>query len=365
MLESQGTRTLDPYRTLQLHPSAPRQLIVEAYWHLISRRNPRDKAGLAGDLNAAYALLMDEDRRAAYDREHGYDAARGGHTSSPLADYYERLHIDREADAAIVALAYAATAREPAADVTPDRREAIDEAYRILRNPQLRAQYDAASGAEALSVPVPTVVAPPARPPDTDVPPAPPAAVTSSPLAVATQALSPPPTQRRGLMRRLGVGAAPPPRPMRGIPRRYESDQALDAAKDARLLALEGEPLDRATVAVAGSAPSPGDEDAIASLGFIAGPFAGLRIGLGTDVLTIGSSAGSDVVLSDQGDRIAPEHARVWCHGDHVVFHQLQGARSVVAGRRLETSLVILDDGDEIQIGQHRMTFTRTHLVPA
>lgn len=369
MLESQGTRPLDPYRTLQLHPSAPRQLIVEAYWHLVSRRKLRGEPENAGDLNAAYGLLMDDDRRAAYDDEHVPAVGRAVAAPPVAADYYERLHIDREADAGIVALAYAAVGRERAADGAPDARESLDEASRILRNPQLRAQYDATLGtAAAVPLSTPTVVTPRVRPQDEDVPAIFRAGGGSdadgvSPKAVGSGAA---PVQARGLFGRLRIGQKrTPPRPVRGVPRRFSSDQALDAAKDARLLTLEGEPLVPAPAETGDAPPPPGDAAALAALAFIAGPFAGLRIGLGVEVLTIGSGAESDVVLSDPGGRIAVEHARIWRHGEHFVFRQVEGSRSIIGGRRLDTALVILDDGDEIQIGQHRMTFTQSGPLPA
>jgi hypothetical protein len=175
-----------------------------------------------------------------------------------------------------------------------------------------------------------------------------------------------PPPSRHGLLGRLGLGRGSDPvmRPTHGEPRRFASDQALDAAKDERLLALHGEPLEETEAAIS-APPGPGNSDGLAALVFLSGPFAGLRVGLGSEVVTIGSAADADVVLTDPADRIAPEHARIWQHGEHFVFRQFEGARTVIGGQRLMTSMVILDDGDEIQIGPHRITFTHVETTPA
>ncbi len=362
MLESQGSRPLDPYRSLQLHPRAPRQLIVEAYWHLVSRRKLRGDGGSVSDLNAAYGLLMDEARRAEYDGEHGERGVEHG-----TLDHYGQLCVDPDADAEIIALAYEVLARTSVGQA----REALDEAHRTLGNPQLRARYDSSfDGRRGEFAAVPVLAAPRAGPAD-----AIPrmfrreeASVSDAPGGrgrEARPAQPPPPPReapappRSGLLGRLGLGrgSAPVMRPTHGEPRRFASDQALDEAKDARLLALHGEPLEEPQVETDTAPPGPGNSDGIAALVFISGPFAGLRVGLGPDVVTIGSAADADVVLTDPADRIAAEHARIWQHGEHFVFRQFEGARTVIGGQRLMTSMVILDDGDEIQIGPHRITF--------
>jgi curved DNA-binding protein CbpA len=378
MLESQGSRPLDPYRTLQLHPRAPRQLIVEAYWHLVSRRKLRGEAGSISDLNAAYGLLMDEVRRAGYDAEHGLSGAevhgqlRHG---SGAPDYYERLRVDPDADGEIIELAHEVLARESVGQA----RESLDEAHRTLGNPQLRAQYDSSverSSSHAAAVPV---VAPPCAPAHAEAVPqmfrreearvseAPGSERREEPAARPVRpARETPPPSRHGLLGRLGLGRGSDPvmRPTHGEPRRFASDQALDAAKDERLLALHGEPLEETEAAIS-APPGPGNSDGLAALVFLSGPFAGLRVGLGSEVVTIGSAADADVVLTDPADRIAPEHARIWQHGEHFVFRQFEGARTVIGGQRLMTSMVILDDGDEIQIGPHRITFTHVETTPA
>src|SRR3972149_4567035 len=60
----QGARETNPFRVLHLRPSAPRELIVEVYWHLVeqvqaaARQDVGQRARL-DELNNAYAALAD------------------------------------------------------------------------------------------------------------------------------------------------------------------------------------------------------------------------------------------------------------------------------------------------------------------
>jgi hypothetical protein len=380
MLESQGSRPLDPYRALQLHPGASRELVAEAYWHLVSRRKQRGETQSVSDLSAAYGLLMNDARRAAYDDEHGLNTARG---HGRELDYYELLGIDRDADLEMVSLAHSVLTRSHARHDNAALRDAIDEAFRTLRNPQLRAQYEAWLGSSTAAtsttpaVPIPTVVSTPVHEMVASVPairesaPVEPPTraaestrVTDAPAIVAI-ARAPAATRREtserpsGLLRRIGIGGPGRPklRATHGPPRRFDSDQAVDTAKADRLLALQPEPWAEAAEPSYES-PGPGAADGLARLTFIAGPFAGLRVGLSGDVVTVGSDPESDLVLADPVGRVAPEHARIWKQGEHFAFRQCEGARTVIGGLRLVTAVVMLDDGDEIQIGPHRMTFS-------
>jgi curved DNA-binding protein CbpA len=76
MLQSQGPRAFEPYRILQVQPHASQELVVEAYWTLVARAKAHQNEAAMRALNAAYELLTNADRRAAYDREHGYLRAR-------------------------------------------------------------------------------------------------------------------------------------------------------------------------------------------------------------------------------------------------------------------------------------------------
>lgn len=66
-------------------------------------------------------------------------------------DHYRRLQVTRDADPAVIERAYKALSmkyhpdRSPAAqrDTATRRMQQLNEAYRILRNPDLRRNYDA------------------------------------------------------------------------------------------------------------------------------------------------------------------------------------------------------------------------------
>jgi curved DNA-binding protein CbpA len=146
MLQSQGSRPLDPYRTLQLHPLATRELIGDAYWMLVERARAMIAHGARasaclGDLNEAYAVLADDARRARYDGEHAVSAAAPIAPDARAPGYYELLCVDPEADPHLIEIAYRSRLRDAAAGAAD--RALLDEAYRTLANRELRAQYDA------------------------------------------------------------------------------------------------------------------------------------------------------------------------------------------------------------------------------
>ena len=65
---------IDPYRLLQVDPSADAEVIAAAYRRLARLHHPDlsrdpDAEQRMAELNAAWAILRDPERRAAYDRE--------------------------------------------------------------------------------------------------------------------------------------------------------------------------------------------------------------------------------------------------------------------------------------------------------
>jgi len=88
----------DYYQTLQVHSGASQEVIRAAYRALAQRYHP-DNAGPSGEakmveINVAYEVLGDPERRAEYDRErasgvrpahHGHSASRSGSASSGSA----------------------------------------------------------------------------------------------------------------------------------------------------------------------------------------------------------------------------------------------------------------------------------------
>jgi len=168
MSESQDARSPDPYKALELHPHAPRDLVVAAYWALIERAKGRRAASHAtgvqiDELNAAYRLLADGAARAAYDEQHARAATRRPEVrvaakgirlfgiGAPVRmvsdhdDFYHLLRLDREAGADVVDAAFAVMSGQAVGRDTKAvfLRGLLEEARHTLRNPQLRAQYDA------------------------------------------------------------------------------------------------------------------------------------------------------------------------------------------------------------------------------
>ncbi len=239
MLQAQGLPPANPYRTLQLHPSAPRELVVDAYWTLVARykrtlTHPGEAAAGVplGELNRAYSTLMDDDRRREFDQENGFSAARApaidvrrravgvlGFGSSIVAtsdhiDHYHLLQVDREADSEMIDVAYTVLARKAIGYNIEDvfLRDLLDEAHRTLRDPQLRAQYDASlskngkhrpvanGSAPALAVVPPLAEDETSQPSSSDVPAE--LAVTAAAVAAQNGQHGAGTTHKRGFLRR-------------------------------------------------------------------------------------------------------------------------------------------------------------------
>ncbi|HEY7941462.1 MAG TPA: DnaJ domain-containing protein [Candidatus Limnocylindrales bacterium] len=74
---------IDPYRVLQVDPTADHEVIQAAYRALARRFHPDvapdlEAARQMAAINAAFDLIRDADRRTAYDRDHGH-----GHDAPP------------------------------------------------------------------------------------------------------------------------------------------------------------------------------------------------------------------------------------------------------------------------------------------
>ena len=152
------------YRILGVQPDADADLVRRAYrtWMQKLGVHP-DRGGetaLAATVNAAYRVLRDPARRAAYDKDllrqwnrrelAGVRAAAGersgGEGEMNRRNYYRVLGVQQAAPPAILSAAYA-TAR--AATGEPGL---VDESWRVLSDPVRRADYDGWLGAAGHAV---------------------------------------------------------------------------------------------------------------------------------------------------------------------------------------------------------------------
>jgi hypothetical protein len=434
MSNPQGLRPFDPYRTLQLHPAAPRDLVEKAYWLLASSVHSSPVSGSRiEELNAAYGMLVDDAARRSYDEAHGVRAlaARAARSRSPhlrlfsakrpsvdYDDYYHVLRIDSEADSRIIQVAYDFWTH--GLQGARAERERIEEAYRTLSNPQLRAQYDARRGDAAgpqkveitkrvhaqiriarhnenegtSAVPITVVDGAMTGAPDGAPKPAPavdaaPRSSNGAPVEIAaTVAASPdvPPVELRASVNAAAAteaSATPAPRTAASVAPQAEARAAdaspaplpvppahplapatklpggrhLAEAQDNRLLQLRED-----VPALVDPAPAPlpaalEQQVAAATVAFIAGPRTGERIQLVGDVVTLGSGAGCEIVLEDGSTSIEPEHARLIRRGATYMFRDIAGHDTAITDVPLPLAVVMLENGDEIQIGLHRMRF--------
>lgn len=184
---------LDPYKTLELHPAAPRNLIDEVYWALAARarrsQSPAARAHLAV-LNDAYEILAQDDSRVAWDEKHGlradgtppaaaalprkkglFGGGRATAASSLLQrTHYETLHVDPDATDEVIRLASSLLLQKATTSREEDavRRAEIQRASQTLLDPQRRGEYDTSIGravaGTATAAPPSPVAAPEGRP---------------------------------------------------------------------------------------------------------------------------------------------------------------------------------------------------------
>jgi VWFA-related protein len=102
--------------------------------------------------------------------------------------------------------------------------------------------------------------------------------------------------------------------------------------------------------------PHAAAEEPCGKLTVAAGPDAGREFIVGTKPLSIGSADWCDVVLSDADGQVGPEEARAWVHQDKLIFHKLTRL-SVLASDGAVGGWIILQEGDDVTIGPHRLSF--------
>ena len=99
-----------------------------------------------------------------------------------------------------------------------------------------------------------------------------------------------------------------------------------------------------------------GPEAPSARLVVIEGPDAGESVDLGEQAVTLGSDADCALRLSDAGGQVGGHHARVWLREGSFMLHHLDKRLTTRVGER-EIDWAVLEPGDEIVIGPHRLRF--------
>lgn len=317
MLQTQGSAS-DPFRTLQLLPHAPRDLIVRAHVLL------RARAERTGD-----AVRLDSLRAALGEALAAADGCAGRLDDDAPGSHYHTLAVAEDADAELITVAYrVAIARVPA-DAPEGVRDAIEDARATLTNTYRRARYDAdLHGASPFAPAAP--VAPP-----------PPSVVVAS--SSATAAPDPPlDTHQDGLPQQLPLAFDPPPAvaARRGVLRRRVRNRPkkLSAAVELR-------------PHIAPLLPRLCDEgELIAELRFIEGPLAGATVPIADGRLTLGASPGHDVRLAGAATM------RIWRLDGRYLLRRIEG-EARIDGVAMALPAAQLEAGTVLDTGPHRAVF--------
>jgi hypothetical protein len=317
---------------------------------------------------------------------------RSAASPAPGLDPYEVLHLDPSATSEVVELAYAHLARKYGLAGDQASLLAVEEAHRLLSDPDLRAAYDAQLASKAAAAPAPAPagkvprVAPP-RPPAVARAPAArvAAARVGRGLTVAAVVLG------RGLWRgwrwswpRLargaavggralllaasaaarGIGAALASRRQQGAPVQAPTPEPTPAPAIQRLRRVQLE----ATASSGQGRPTPPFQAPVrpptARLVVVEGPLAGRSFELRADAaVTVGSDPDCEIVLEPAEGLTVPQLARIWPREDRFMLHLLApDVPASVQGRPLVW--VVLEDGDLIELGPYRLRFEVLHHSP-
>jgi hypothetical protein len=387
----------DLYQLLQVDPLASQEIIGEAYWLLVRKaQSLRRREGASSEtleeLNAAYATLVNSELRRSYNRILPLARLDGsqrasevilarrsllqrllGRLPSPVStkgkNLYRILRVDPGAEQQIIAAANACLRRHYTERIWSGEggEEALDElteAFSILGDPERRARYDAdlAGPHELEPKPRPkrrsgrslrrlvhllrqlsawtgratyfisahlyrgarwvviTVLAPAAH------------GLTSAGVGSV-----------HALLRRQGL--RPEPLPSDDIDSAVRERLHVNIAPSVQTVSAATSPQSSAS---SGIVP--------ARLVICSGPNAGSTFVLTDRPISLGADPECDVILEGPAGEIAPVQARIWYREGRYMIHKVADSVKIVVGGRPLT-WAILEDGDELRIGGHQLTF--------
>lgn len=321
------------YQILQVDPNAEHELIVASYACLRQQGGEGIWSGRASlealdELTEAFSVLSDPEQRASYDAN--YPDLRGERESAPesspasAADEPGIDTIDSESKEPTGSQALPGTAKPPsAANLSHFPRKLVRFLGRTLVVAGRGARYTGTHlyrGTLWLAI---VILAPAAR-----------KLVTAGGNHIDA------------LLKWLELRSPPP-----------LTDDMDDAIRE-RLFANNELSLQGPLPATAPlSSEQPGI--ALARLVIRDGPHAGSTFILTERPVSLGADPRCDVILEAQGDDVAPLHARIWYRAGRFMFHQIADREKILVGAQ-PLAWGILEDGDELRISHHRLTFELT-----
>ncbi len=324
-------RTL--YQILQVDPRAEREIIAASYAYLKQQYSEGIWSGQADqgaldDLTEAISVLADPEQRASYDATSLGLSQQEESIPEPspasVADEPGIVPMDSESKGNAVSQALPGTAKLPSAENRSRfPRKLIRFLGHILVVAWRGASYTGTHLYRGTRWLVIVVVAPAAR-----------KLVTAGGNHIDA------------LLKWLELR---PPPPLPG-----DVDHALRQRLSANsALSLQG--------AFPATAPRNNEQPgtALARLVICDGPHADSTFILTDRPISLGADPRCDVILEPQGDDVAPLHTRIWHRDGRFMIHQIaERGRILIAGRPFVWG--VLEDGDEILIGHHRLTFELT-----
>lgn len=395
---------VDAYETLRVHRAAGADVLQIAY--TFRRAQLKGTAVHADELETverAYAMLTDAEQRATYDRinvgtplaldDRPSVAERIAALSKPTAEAPSTAPAPRveDATARVEEAAPPAASDEQTGPLTQHAIDSLVDTSADARADVTEAAGDVAVRAAAEAREQAPVAAPEATREQSAAGPVEQERLESLPATAEPEsgdAAPDAPTQNGAGGRGSKLGGIFRRPPVSQVGHRLDSDHRLEVisptqgpvsredlerAEQERLLSLRDDSLGAVTEydelvlpAAPPRRPAPDASNAAAFLEFVTGMRAGETIGLDGDILTLGTSPRSGIILPDENGAIAREHARIWKHGDNFLLREVDGAGTTIGGHSLETPVVVLENRDEVQIGPYRLRFSvAAHAAPS